>query len=143
MGAFDLPATPPQSSCGGIRSDGSYSRSEQVEIDEISVNEHTLRQNKLMSIHLLAGNRGRSIQTDDHKELNQSIQSEPVEKSAQITKVGDVFLNKTLRMTFVVNMAAHSWSREWFINGLARTLRTQDSRFRIHKEESIAADVCY
>ena len=169
--AFDLPATPPLSSCGGMLSDGSYSRSEQVEIDEISVNEDTMRRNKLMSIHLMTndghhGHRGppdRAEPAQSHSasdRVDAAVHQKPpppkpaapsVPSKAAVaapaqgppTKVGDVFFNKMLRMTFVVKAAAGSWSRQWFINGMARALRTQDIRFRVHKEEGIAAEYSY
>ena len=160
--AFDLPATPPLSSCGGMMSDGSFSRSEQVEIDDIAVNEDTMRRNKLMSIHLMTNDghqrpqtkEARSPQKEDIKsEAKQSVSGHPdphhdegdsgQRPDPSRPKVGDVFFTKMLRMTFILNLSLESWSREWFINGMARALRTQDIRFRVHKQRGIANEYSY
>ena len=180
--ALDLPATPPLSSCGGMMSDGSFSRSEQVEIDDIAVNEDTMRRNKLMSIHLMTndghqrhetkGGRGEHKETAtltstskpsvsstpnvhqhrhrilDHDERahrapNSSDPTVPATAPMTKTKVGDVFFTKMLRMTFILNIAIECWSREWFINGMARALRSQDIRFRVHRERGIATEYSY
>ena len=37
-------------------------------------------------------------------------------------------------------LSIECWSREWFINGMARALRSQDIRFRVHRERIIVTE---
>ena len=231
LNVFDLPATPPLSSCGGIMSDGSEQVLNDMMDDNISVNSDTIRQNKLMSIHLMkttdddlngdnhfkfgknmntnmnmmrmkhiinngnnnyfnghTGNtpkkkknslkkkgkkkkrsskkskkhhkgkqnaknrhfingimsdREDEPKSDINEQQDTKMDNNDTENNQNTLKIGNVYFNKFLRMTLLINLNINSWSRTWLINGIARSLRTQDIRFSIHKDMAIASKYSY
>eukprot|EP01083_Nonionella_stella_P305791 1068240_1 len=137
---WDLPATPPLSSCGGtIDTAGAFGDTDMC--DTMSVNSDTMRQNKLISIKLIKDDKGnKAMQQNDMKYVQHMNANN---KEEAVVTVGDVHFDKFLRMTLLLNIAIDTWSRKWLINGIARSLRTADMRFSVHKAEDIATKYSY
>merc|ERR1712129_271118 len=115
----------------------------------ISVNSDTMRQNKLMSIQLMSNENSsfksnKPKKTSNRKHKKKQIKHKELKSTDKPSlKIGNVYFNKYLRMHLLMNINIDSWSRPWLINGIARSLRTQDIRFSVHKDEGIADKYSY